>query len=862
MTESVLPWIAPVHPLGGVERMPDSASITVVIVDDQPLNLRILERFAQNISINVQIRTFTSPIDALDSVAEQIPDLIVTDFVMPTISGEEFVLRCRRMPHLALVPIIVVTAFEDREYRYRALDIGASDFLLSPVDGHEFRTRARNLVKLGRYQRALTVRASSLQDELAAQTLQHAEALQERERYLHRVMNSVPALLRVTDVSGNLVFHNTAHESFFKEWEESPPPENGAEEEYYQRHRLWDHRVVESREPMLGIEEAVVDHTGSQRVLLTTKAPLGRSGGTEQVVTVCVDITERKRVEREISESEQRFRSLIEGSILGIVIERDGAPIFANQTFARIFGLASVADVLKLPSLRHLFAKTEHNRLERLVALAESGSVPGPHEFECVREDGTVIWIEMQTQAVTWRGSRALQSTVADISLRKAYEERLHRQANFDEITGLPNRSLVLDRLRGAVLGALRHNHCGGVLFIDLDQFKKINDTWGHSTGDRLLRMAAERICGSVREEDIVARFGGDEFAVVLPKIDAPWDTEPVVHKILNAFSEPFVLGVNEAFVTASIGVTIFPDHSTDPAILLQNADAAMYRAKEVGRNTFKYFTTELNQQATERMRIEGQLLRALERDEFVLNFQPIIDLRSLQIVSAEALLRWANSQLGIFPPDRFVPLAEDTGLIIPVGRWILDTACRQLARWRRGGFTQLTLSVNISSRQLRGKGLVDAVTQALVTHGVPPQALELEITESCLMSDFDEMLAALRVIDRMGVRLALDDFGTGYSSLSYIRQLPVDSVKIDKSFITGAEHDAGDAAVVETIIAMSHQLGMRVIGEGVETAEQLEFIRGRGCDLAQGFYFGRPLAADAFFDWCEDWSRNHAPSV
>jgi diguanylate cyclase (GGDEF)-like protein/PAS domain S-box-containing protein len=840
--------------------MAESAMIHVVIVDDQPLNLRILERFAQNISNNVQIRTFTSATDALGAVAQQTPDLIVTDFVMPTISGEQFILHCRRLPQLALVPIIVVTAFEDREYRYRALDIGASDFLLSPVDAHEFRTRARNLVTLGRYQRALTLRASSLEDELAARTLQHAEALQERERYLRRVMNSVPALLRVTDVSGEVVFHNTAHESFFKAWEGTSAPDHGADDaEYYRRHRLWDRRVVESGEHMLGIEETVVDQDGSKRVLLTTKAPLGRfGGGFEQVVTVCVDITERKRVEREITESEQRFRSLIEGSVLGIVIECDGVPIFANRTFARIFGLNSVEDVLKLPSLKRLFAKTEHHRLRRLVALAESGGVPGPHEFECVREDGTVIWIEMQTQAVTWRGSRALQSTVADISLRKAYEERLHRQANFDEITGLPNRSLVLDRLRGAVLRALRHNHCGGVLFIDLDQFKKINDTWGHSTGDRLLRMAAERICGSVREEDIVGRFGGDEFAVVLPNILNPWDTELVVHKILNAFSEPFVLGINEASVTASIGVTIFPNDSTDPAILLQNADAAMYRAKEVGRNTFKYFTTELNQQATERMRIEGQLLRALERDEFVLNFQPIVDLRSLQIVSAEALLRWANPQLGVFPPDRFVPLAEDTGLIVPVGRWILDTACRQLARWRRGGLTQLTLSVNVSSRQLRGKGLVEAVTQALVAHGVPPQALELEITESCLMSDFDEMLAALRIIDRMGVRLALDDFGTGYSSLSYIRQLPVDSVKIDKSFITGAEHDAGDAAVVETIIAMSHQLGMRVIGEGVETAEQLEFIRRRSCDLGQGYYFGRPLAADAFFDWCEDWSHNH----
>ncbi|MBK8211109.1 MAG: EAL domain-containing protein [Rhodospirillales bacterium] len=834
---------------------------SIVIIDDQTLNLRILERFAGDVDNDVEVRTFTSPVEALSSVAERTPDLIVTDFVMPIISGEEFILRCRQTPALELVPIIVVTAFEDREFRYRALDIGASDFPLSPVDAHEFRTRARNLITLGRYQRALTCRASLLEDELAIRTRQHAEALRERERHLRRVVNSVPALLRVTDVRGRIVFHNTAHASFFDIDEGlAPGKEKPVDLEYCRRHRQLDRRVVESGEQMLGIEETVSDRGGSQRVLLTTKAPLGSfGGGYEQVVTVSVDITERKRVEREISESEQRFRSLIEGSVLGIVIERDGVPIFANRTFARIFGFEKEDDVLQLPSLERLFAPNEQLRRQRLLTLTENGAVPGPHEFECVREDRTAIWVEMQTQAVSWGGRPALQSTVADISLRKAYEERLHRQANFDEITGLPNRSLALDRLRAAVLGTLRHNHCGGVLFIDLDQFKKINDTWGHATGDRLLRMAAERIRGCVREEDTVARFGGDEFAVILPNITNPGDTEAVANKILNVFSDPFVLGVNEAFVTASIGVTVFPNDSTDPAMLLQNADAAMYRAKELGRNTFQHFTTELNEQAAERMRIEGQLLRALERDEFVLHFQPIIDLRSLQIVSAEALLRWANPHLGVFPPDRFVPLAEDTGLIVPVGRWILDTACRQLGEWRRAGLTHLTMSVNISSRQLRGKGLVDAVTQALVAHGIPPAALELEITESCLMSDFDEMLAALRVIDRMGVRLALDDFGTGYSSLSYIKQLPVDSVKIDKSFVTSAGQDAGDATVVETIIAMSHQLGMRVIGEGVETAEHVEFIRRRGCDLAQGFYFGRPLTADAFFAWCEDWSRSHA---
>ncbi|HYN39331.1 MAG TPA: EAL domain-containing protein, partial [Rhodospirillales bacterium] len=695
--------------------------------------------------------------------------------------------------------------------------------------------------------------------ELAIRAREHADALRERERHLRRVVDSVPALLRVSDVRGRILFLNTAHTDFCTVPEGLAPGERADSTRYWRRHRRLDRQVTNSREALLSIEETIIDRQGCQRVFLTTKTPLGSvGGGPEQVVTVSIDITERKRVERAISESEQRFRSLIEGSVLGIVVERDGVPIFANCTFARIFGFEKPEDVLKLPSLERLFAAREHHRRQRLRTLIDNGGIPGPHEFECLRDDGSLIWVEMQTQIVAWQGAPAMQSTVADISLRKAYEERLHRQANFDPITGLPNRSLALDRLSGAVVGALRHRHRGGVLFIDLDQFKKINDTWGHAVGDRLLRMAAERIRGCVREEDTVARFGGDEFAVILPNIANARDTEPVIHKILGAFSNPFMLDAQEAFVTASIGVTVFPDDSADPAMLLQNADAAMYRAKELGRNTFRYFTAEMNRRATERMMIEGQLLRALERDEFVLHFQPIVDLRSMQIVSAEALLRWANPQLGEFPPDRFVPLAEDTGLIVPVGRWILDTACRHLSGWRRAGLTHLTLAVNVSSRQLRGKGLVEAVTNALVTHGIPPHALELEITESCLMSDFEEMLAALRVVDRMGVRLALDDFGTGYSSLSYVKQLPVDSVKIDKSFVTGAAQDAGDATVVETIIAMSHQLGMRVIGEGVETLEHVEFIRRRGCDLAQGFYFGRPLTAEAFFTWCQDWpSRN-----
>jgi diguanylate cyclase (GGDEF)-like protein/PAS domain S-box-containing protein len=615
-----------------------------------------------------------------------------------------------------------------------------------------------------------------------------------------------------------------------------------------------------TREMVLGIEEVVRDRNRRERTLLTTKAPIRNTDGeVDQIVTVSLDITQRKEGEQAVRESEARFRSLVEGSVLGIVIERGGRPIFANQTYARIFGYASPAEILELPSVDALFAPAELRRVRRLRNAGSWGQPPTEsREFQGLTRDGNVIWVEILTQQVQWQGLPAFQSTVADITLRKAYEERLQRQANFDEVTGLPNRMLAIDRLRRAVVSALRHHHKGGVLFIDLDHFKKINDTWGHAIGDALLRLAAERLRLCVREEDTVARLGGDEFTIILPNIGSGLHAEPVIQKILTAFSQPFDLGAHEAFVTASVGVTVFPDDSEDPAILMQNADAAMYRAKEQGRNTFQYFTPELNERAMRRMRIEGQLVHAVERNEFELHYQPIVDIRSGQLIGSEALLRWHNCELGALDPEMFVPLAEDTGLIVPVGRWVLDAACNTLAQWHRSGFPHLGLSVNISSRQLHGRGLVEAVVNALKRHDIPAGCLELEITEGCLMHDLNEIGAALQALDQLGVRLALDDFGTGYSCLSHLKELPVDTVKIDKSFVVNVSTDPGNATVVEAIIAMAHRLGIRVVGEGVESAEQLEFIHQRGCDLAQGYYFSRPLAADLFSDWCRHWCQDY----
>jgi diguanylate cyclase (GGDEF)-like protein/PAS domain S-box-containing protein len=839
---------------------------SVVIVDDQAINLKLLARFARTLEHGIDVKAFLNAAEALVFLADHPADLVVTDYVMPKMNGAEFIRRCRALPTGREMPIIVVTAFEDREFRYRALETGASDFLLSPVDGHEFCTRARNLLALWAHQRRLQHRALSAEDELATALRQHAEEIRAREERLRRVVDTVPALIRSTDREGRIVILNHHHERLFGlDWDTAirARKQEVFSAEYALRHLDLDRRILEHGETVDGVEETVRDSNGDERILLTTKAPLRNGeGAVDQIVTVSLDITQRKRVEQAARESEARFRSLIEGAVLGVMLERDDKAIFANRTCAQIFGYDSPDALLSLPSVEALFTNAESRRRRRLKTKG-SPSPPSAkaREIEGVTRDGRRIWVEVLTQPVQWQGAPALLSTIADVTLRKAYEDRLQRQANFDDLTGLPNRVLALDRLRRAVVSAARHRHKGAVLFIDLDHFKKINDTWGHTIGDMLLRLAAERLNACVRAEDTVARLGGDEFTVILPHIGAAAATEPVIQKILAAFSRPFDLGDHEAFVTASIGVTVFPSDGEDPAMLMQNADVAMYLAKEQGRHTFRHFTPELSARSAQRMKIEEQLVHAIEREELSLHYQPIVETATGRLAGAEALLRWDNPELGPLAPEEFVPLAEESGLIAPIGRWVMRSACEQLAVWHEMGHGALGLSFNISSRQLHGPGLVDALARALRRHRLPASCLELEITEGCLLQEVKEIAATLQALNRLGVRLALDDFGTGYSCLSHLKELPVDTVKIDKSFVLNVATDSGSATMVEAIIAMAHRLGIRVVGEGVETAEQLRFIRQRGCDMAQGFFFSPPLPAAGFIDWARAWSDANQPA-
>ncbi len=439
----------------------------------------------------------------------------------------------------------------------------------------------------------------------------------------------------------------------------------------------------------------------------------------------------------------------------------------------------------------------------------------------------------------------------------KAYQDRL---AYYDALTGLPNRRMFMDRLVWSLQHVKRDtSKSGAVLHIDLDRFKQINDTLGHRVGDGLLKGVAQRLLQQVRAVDTVSvmtgdepqmslsRLGGDEFTVLLPEMTRAENAAQVARRILTALEEPFRVDGHEVFVTPSIGIAVFPDDGADIDTLLKHADVAMYHAKQRGRNTYEFYSGEMNARALERLSLENQLRRALERDELLLVYQPKVDVRGGRIVGAEALLRWIHPELGTVSPQEFIPLAEEAGLIVALGEWVLHMACQQNKAWQTAGLGDTRIAVNVSSRQFGEARLMQTIQKALQRSGLAPEYLTLELTENMLMDNARENLEALHQIKDMGIKLSIDDFGTGYSSLSYLKQFPLDELKVDRSFVSPIQTEADDAPIVTAIIAMAHSLGLSVVAEGVETEAQLAFLRARNCDVYQGYLCSKPIPGDAF---------------
>lgn len=569
-----------------------------------------------------------------------------------------------------------------------------------------------------------------------------------------------------------------------------------------------------------------------------------------RLLLIVEDLTEEEALRAAALESERRFRDLAETAHDGIIMtDPQGKIAYFNRAAERMFGYRRnqalerpIGTVLPEPLSCQLDEGLQHTRV---------------WETQGLRQDGTFFMVEGSSSVFEGSTGRFITYVLRDLTERKQFESQLVHLANHDPLTNLPNRKFFRERLAVSLDEAALNGAQLAVLFLDLDRFKLINDTFGHAVGDKLLLMVAERLAGCFRKGDVLARLGGDEFVVLLQGLSGKQDAALVAQKIMDAFARAFQLDAHEIFVSASIGIAFYPSDAIDAGNLIRCADNAMYQAKEQGLG-YQFYRPDPENLSSERLTLESSLRRALERDELRLYYQPKVDLASGAVIGLEALLRWTHPVRGMIPPDQFIPLAEETGLIVPIGEWVLRTACLQIKAWQEEGMPFLPVAVNLSARQFRqfsasGEAtgihdLVETIERVLEETGVAPSCLELEITESILMQNLSTAANILQALSAKGMRIFIDDFGTGYSSLSYLKRLPIDTIKIDKSFVGDIMTDPDDAAIVTAIIAMAHSLRLKVVAEGVETQGQFDFLLERGCDAMQGYFFSKPLPAEDIF--------------
>jgi diguanylate cyclase (GGDEF)-like protein/PAS domain S-box-containing protein len=685
---------------------------------------------------------------------------------------------------------------------------------------------------------------------LALDTYTHASqrSILQNQNYLEQVIDGMPAGLVVVDAELRVRSMNRTMAELL-----------GVPDSLLLEQKPALEELIPCRELADRAAEALASGAGHDQVLVTLDGRAdgvryvdfnirrARKDGSYMLLLIGQDITFRRKARLRLQESEEFFRLTFNQAAVGIaLLGSDGRVLRTNSKMSHILGYSEIELLQRF--FQQLTCDEDLPDELALINRLKAGEISDyQREKRLIRRDGTPVWVSVTVSRMRdANGNQRFICVIKDIQRQKQAEEALLRLANHDALTGLPNRVLMQDRLGQAIMHAHRAGRQVAVMFIDLDRFKHVNDSLGHDAGDALIVEIARRLSSSLRESDTVARQGGDEFVVVLPDLAGQDDAAKVARKLLDNLFQPMLLCGQEVFPSGSIGIAMYPRDGEDSATLLKNADSAMYGSKGKGGNHHSFYAAEMGEQAAQHLRMEGALQRALQREEFLLHYQPVVDIGSGVVAGVEALLRWQPVGGPMVSPAEFIPLAEETGLIVPIGDWVLATAMRQQVAWRRAGLPPVRISVNLSARQFLGQDVAQRVAALLAETDCDPAFLTLEITESVLMENPGAATETMGRLAAMGVQLAIDDFGTGYSSLASLKRFPIHSLKIDRSFVMDLTQDADDAAIVNAVIALAHSMKLNVIAEGVETNEQLAFLQERGCDQMQGYCFSRPVEPQA----------------
>jgi diguanylate cyclase (GGDEF)-like protein/PAS domain S-box-containing protein len=675
----------------------------------------------------------------------------------------------------------------------------------------------------------------------------------EHEQHLHftrAILDAIPSPVYFKDREGKFRVYNRAWDDLFgagRDWI-GKTVHDMFDEPLAAQHHERDRGLLE-RPASTTYEALVPTAAGELRQMLYNKVSfVDQNGEVAGLIGVITDVTGYKETERALEASEARFRVLTESSLdLISVVDATGTILYQSHALRALLGYEP-SETLGKNVLDMVHVDDQEGAREALRRVIEARRSSEPAEFRLRHRNG--LWRTFESLGTNCLANPHIHGVVfnsRDVTDRKVIQQRIQHLAYHDNLTGLPNRSLFQDRLAHSIARAERANRKVAVLFIDLDNFKNINDTLGHDVGDELLRQVGRRLSECVRLEDTIARQGGDEFIVLLESLEDGRGASVVAQKVLNSLRQPFSLGGTEQHVSGSVGIALYPEDGRDAQTLMKSADTAMFHGKGLGKNTYQYFTSQMNVAVKRRMKLESALRRAVMQKDFVLHYQPQVDLESGEIIAVEALVRW-NTEGGLVMPGDFIPLAEETGLINELGEWVLREGCRQARDWQDRGLPRRRMAINLSARQFADRGFLDMVTRVLAETGLDPTCLELEITESQVMRETGGMISLLGQLSEMGMQLAIDDFGTGYSSLSYLNRLPIQKLKIDQSFVRDITVDPNDTAIVVAIINMAKSLELDTIAEGVETAGQLALLRSKGCRVGQGYYFSPPLEAEQLY--------------